>query len=149
MKKSTFTLLLVLIILGGYLFSSTKDVKSYLLFFLSKDKKILCEKVLSFLEDIKFKDFISAAKYHSLDDQKKVNIPVLIESLFHIKPEFLDIMDYKILETSLDSSGKRARIKAKSRIKVLNTSEIRTPEIIFYFHKVGDQWYMELESSLH
>lgn len=103
-----------------------------------------------FLEDIQFKDFKKAGSYHSREDRKKVDIPVLIERMFAVKPEFLDILRYEIVKVQMDSSGTRCRVKTKSVVKILNTSEIKEPEIILYFFKDPTEgWVMELESSLH
>jgi len=103
-----------------------------------------------FLEDLQFKDFQTAASYHSRDDRKTVDIPNLIERLFGIKPEFLDIMRFDIVKVQIDSTGKRARVKCHSVVKILNTSEIKEPEIMLYFRKdPAEGWVMELQSSLH
>jgi len=115
----------------------------------NKDKQILAELAINFLEDIKFKDFKKAASYHYKTDRDKVNIPQLIEEKFMIKPEFLDITKYEVKEVDLDRSGNRARVKTRTIFKVLNTSEIKEMDMIFYFHKKEDGiWYMMLESSL-
>ena len=104
----------------------------------------------SFLEDLQFKDFEKAASYHSREDRKKVNIPQLIERMFAVKPEFLDIMSYEIVKIQFDNSGKRCRVKTKTKVKILNTNEIKEPEIILYWFKdPAEGWIMELESSLH
>lgn len=112
------------------------------------DIKVVEKKVLDFMEDIQFKDFTKAATYHSPDDQKKVDIPKLLESKFHIKPEQMDLKEFNILKTSIDSTGNRARAKVKSKIHVLSTDKIRNVEMMLYFHKNDGQWFMELESSL-
>jgi hypothetical protein len=117
-------------------------------FSFSKEKNLLHNLTSSFLEDIRFKDFTKAASYHTPEDQKKVNIPNLIERIFQIKPEFLDIMKYEITSVDIDRSGNRARVKTHTTIKVLNTEEIKEPDVIFYWHKENGQWYMKLESSL-
>jgi len=148
MKKTTFVLFSTIIIISIFLFKGSNISSLNMLTFLSKDVSIVQKFALSFFEDLKFKDFDSAAKYHSLKDQKKVNIPKLIEKLFKVKPEFLDIMEYKILEISLDSSKKRARVKMKAKVNILNSGKIKNPEVILYFHKKDEKWYMELESSL-
>ena len=98
--------------------------------------------------DTQFKDFVKAATYHTPEDQEQVDIPHLIERLFKIKPEFLDIMKYEITDVDIDKSGTRARVKTHSIVKVLNTDKIEEPDIIFYWHKQDGQWYMQLESSL-
>lgn len=104
----------------------------------------------SFLEDIQFKDFKKAASYHSPDDQKTVDIPYLLERLFGIKPEQLDIMSYEIVFADLDSSGLRGRVKSLIKVKILVNSEIHDRELMLYYHRDTPQapWYMRLESSL-
>ena len=148
MKKSTIALILVILALGGYFAYDAQWGRSFFLGLFSEDQKILRETSLSFMEDIKFKDFQKAATYHSPQDQKKVNIPKLIERMFKVKPELLDVMNYQILDTSLDSSKKRGRVKVKAKVNLLNSDKIRQPEMILYFHNKDGRWYMELESSL-
>ena len=115
----------------------------------SPDAKQLEKLATKFLEDLQFKDFDKAASYHSREDRKNVNIPALIERMFQIKPEMMDIMRFEIVKVQLDSSGKRAKIKTKTTIKLLNTKEIREPEIMLYFFKdPAEGWVMELESSI-
>jgi hypothetical protein len=148
MKKSSVAFILILLVLGGYIAYDAQKGRSFFMKLFSKDRGLISDKVLSFMEDIKFKDFEKAATYHSPEDRKKVDIPNLLERLFKVKPEFLDIMEYNVLDTSLDSTGKRGRVKLKAKINLLNSDEIKTPEVIFYFHKKTGKWYMELESSL-
>jgi hypothetical protein len=104
----------------------------------------------SFLEDIQFKDFKKAASYHSPDDQKTVDIPYLLERLFGIKPEQLDIMSYEIVFADLDSSGLRGRVKSQIKVKILLNGEIQDRELMLYFSRDTPQspWFMRLESSL-
>ncbi len=149
MKKSTTAFVFVILILIAYFMLDTEQGSSVFDSIFSKDLKIVDKMANSFLEDIRFKDFDAAASYHHPEDQKKVNIPKLIESLFKIKPELLDIMEYRLLETSLDSEGKRARVKFRAKVHLLNTDKFKNPEAILYFHNKDGGWYMELESSLH
>lgn len=115
----------------------------------SADASYLEQRTLDFLEDIRFKDFEKAASYHSVEDRKTVRIPELIERIFAIKPEFLDVLRYEILAVELDRSGTRGRVKTRTVVKVLNSGEIREPEILFYWMKdPRDGWVMKLESSL-
>lgn len=149
-KTSSIIFVLIVLGLGVFFFFTTKNPGApESAIFASKDEKVVREKSLSFMEDLKYKDFQKAATYHSPEDQKKVDIPRLIERMFLVKPEQLDVMEYRILDADFDSSGQRARVKMKAKIHVLNTSEIRNPEVILYYHKKADQWYMELQSSLH
>jgi len=148
MKKSTVAFILVILVLGAYFGYNSKWGRAFFLSLLSEDHKTLNEQTLSFMEDIKFKDFKKAASYHSPEDQKKANIPRLIEKLFKVKPELLDIMEYQILDVSLDSSKKRGRVKVKAKIHMLNSDKTKHPEMILYFHHKSGKWFMELESSL-
>ena len=150
MKRST--LLLALVLLGIFLFLARDARLGGDLFsgLFSGELTELSKRSLSFMEDLRFKDFEKAASYHRPEDRERADIPRLIERLFKIKPEFLDIMDYQVLDSSLDSSGRRARVKLKAKVHLLNSDEIREPEFILYYHKDdAGQWYMELESSLH
>jgi uncharacterized protein YxeA len=148
MKKTSLILIVVLIGVGGFFAYDAKLHEKVFNHFVSGDLAVLKKQSLSFMEDIQFKDFKKAASYHSPEDRKKVNIPKLIERMFKVKPEQLDIMEYEILEKSLDSSGKRGRVKIMAKVNILNTGKIKKPEVILYYHKKGDRWFMELESSL-
>jgi hypothetical protein len=105
---------------------------------------------LSFLEDIQFKDFVNAAGYHAPDIRESVDIPYLIQRLFTVRPEALDIMDYEVVFAEIDSGGLRARVKLRVKVKILLNALIEEKEIILYFHRdsVDDPWYMKLEDSL-
>lgn len=148
MNKSTIAFILVILVVGGYFAYDAELGQSLFINLFSKDKKTVNETTLAFMEDIKFKDFKKAATYHHPDDQKEADIPKLIERLFRIKPELLDIVEYSILETSLDSSKKRAKVKLTAKVHMLNSDKIKNLEMIIYYHKKGEKWYMELESSL-
>ncbi len=150
MRKSGI-IFIILIALGAglCLFVSKYEIRlGSLLWMLNEDKGLIHELTTGFLEDIQFKDFAQAALYHTEEDQEKVNIPELIERLFQIKPEFLDIMKFEIMDVDIDRSGKRARVKTHTTVKILNTDELKEPDIIFYWHKHDGKWYMKLESSL-
>lgn len=150
MRKSGIIFLILLLIGGGiYLFVSKYEINigSFRWMF-SKEHALLRELTVSFLEDIQFKDFDTAATYHNEEDQKDVDIPKLIERLFKIKPELLDIMKFEITDVHVDSSGKRARVKTHTTVKILNTDELKEPDLVFYWQKENGQWRMKLESSL-
>lgn len=116
----------------------------------SADVKHIRERSKDFLEDLQYKDFKKAGSYHSTEDRKSVDIPVLIERLFAVKPEFLDIMRYEIKKIEIDRSGDRAKVKTQTTVKLLNTNKIKKPEIILYWRKDPKEgWVMKLESSLH
>lgn len=151
MKKSlTVFIILILIGLGLYFFVGKYQFSfGDFQFFFNSDKGKIAEMSKSFLEDIQFKDYDSAAMYHSPEDQEKADIPKLIERVFKIKPEFLDIMRYEIKDVELDQSKSRAKVRVHSVVRVLNTEKIKEPELILYWHKSDEgKWYMELHSSL-
>ena len=104
----------------------------------------------SFLEDIQFKDFKKAASYHRAEEQDQVDIPFLLERLFMIKPEQLDIMDYEIIFAKVDSSGLRARVKTRVKVKNLLRGDIQNRELMLYYFRddAKSPWHMKLESSL-
>lgn len=110
----------------------------------------LRRQTLAFWEDIQFKDFTRAATYHSPDKQGSVDIPYLLERMFLVKPEALDIMEYEIVLADIDSTGLRARVKTRLKVKELLKGEIEEREVMLYWHRasVNDPWYMELETSL-
>jgi hypothetical protein len=97
----------------------------------------------AFLEDLKFKDFADAAKYHAFADQAKVDIPRLIENTFAVKPEVLNIRDFRVTGVDLDDSGTRARTFFRSTCEILNTAHDDKPneekqvEGILYWHKLA------------
>lgn len=132
----------------------------------------------AFLTDLQYKDFEKAGMYHTLADKGKANIPKLIERLFQVKPEVLNIRDFEIVKVDLDPDGKRARTFFRSTLELLNTAEGDKPnkekqvEGILYWHKrpaaeadpaaprpapgtseaaaaAAEEWFMKLESSLH
>ncbi len=104
----------------------------------------------SFLEDVQFKDFRKAATYHRPEEQKTVDIPYLLERLFAIKPEQLDIMEYEILFAKIDSTDLRGRVKARLKIKDLLRKKLVDRQLMLYYHRdtPTSPWRMKLESSL-
>lgn len=76
-----------------------------------------------FLEDLQYKDFDKAAKYHTFADQKGVDIPKLIERLFQVKPEVLNIDNVRITKADFDDSGTRCRTFFRCDTEVLNTAQ--------------------------
>lgn len=148
MKKSTIAFIVVILALGAYFVIDAQKEGLSLLQFFSEDRKTLESLAMSFMEDIQFKDFDKAASYHHPDDRAKQDIPLLIERIFQIKPEMLDIMNFSILDTQMDSSQKRGRVKVKTKVHRLNTDDFRDVELMLYFHNQDGKWYMELESSL-
>lgn len=147
----------------GFIFACLVAVALVVLYFVSpgasgpsislgsgSDAKFVRERSIDFLEDIKFKDFAKAASYHSREDRKDVKIAYLIERIFQVKPEFLDIVRYEITKVEIDRSGERAKVVTRTVVKVLNSGEVREPELVLYWHKDPvEGWTMKLESSLH
>lgn len=145
-------LLLLVLLAGGYVGAAHLSGGAFptLGMPLGGERAVLRETVRSFLEDIQFKDFGRAASYHAPDKRDTVDIPFLLERLFLQKPESLDIMDYEIVFAKVDSTGKRARVKSRVKVKNLAKGDIRDQEFILFFHRDSPSapWHMELESSL-
>lgn len=154
MKKiiAIFTLLVVAAFALLYLSSGKADFGAASNFaqLASKDVRLLRVRTEDFLEDLQYKDFEKAASYHHSSERNQVDIPKMIERLFAIKPELLDIMRYEVKKVEIDRSGDRAKVLTHTVVKVLNSGKIREPEVIFYWHKDPKEgWVMKLESSLH
>ena len=152
MKKAVTALLVLALLLGGYLAVAhvSGGAFSTLGLVLGGSRGELRRMALSFLEDIQFKDFVSAASYHAPDIRDSVDIPFLIQRLFTVRPEALDIMDYEVVFAEIDSGGLRARVKLRVKVKLLLNALINEREVILYFERdsVDDPWYMKLEDSL-
>ena len=152
MKKVVTAVLVLCLLLGGYLVVAhvSGGAFSTLGLALGGDRGELRRLALSFLEDIQFKDFESAASYHAPDIRESVDIPFVIQRLFTVKPEALDIMDYEVVFAEIDSGGLRARVKLRVKVKLLVNELIDDREIMLYFQRdsVDDPWYMKLEDSL-
>ena len=112
------------------------------------DRHIIEHKTKRFMECVKFKEFGEAARFHNKQDQKQADIPKLIEQLFKIKPEQLDIQEYTVLFAEIDSSGELARSKTRCIVHLLNTKHVKKPEIVLYWKKERGQWYLKLRSTL-
>lgn len=147
-----WTLLVMVLLAGGYLGAAHFSGGAFptLGLPLGGERTWIRNTVRAFLEDIQFKDFDRAASYHAPDKRDSIDIPYLLERLFLQKPESLDIMDYEIVFAKIDSTGKRARAKARVKVKNLVKGDIREQELVLFFHRdsPGSPWYMELESSL-
>lgn len=78
----------------------------------------------AFMEDLQYKDFGSAARYHHELEQDRVDIGREIESLFKLDPELLDIMDYRITRSEIDSTGDRGRVLVNTRFRPLKPEAI-------------------------
>lgn len=149
MKVVVVLLALLLLAGGGYAYLQLSQLgQAPLGTLLSGDTQALVEVARSFMEDLKYKDFKASAKYSLPEQQEKYDIPMLVERLFQVKPEFLNIQNYEVTSTDFDQSGDRARVHLKADVKLLNTQEQRTPELILYFKKRDSKWFMDLASSL-
>ena len=152
MKKALTVLFLVAALLGGYLAVAhiSGGAFSTLGLALGGDRGALRRIALDFLEDVQFKDFVSAASYHAPELIETVDIPFLIQRLFAVRPEALDLMDFEVVFADLDSSGLRARVKVRLKGKLLLDERMEERELILYFYRdsVNDPWYMKLEDSL-
>ncbi len=152
MKKAVTALLVLAVLAGGYLGVAHVSGGAFWTvgLALGGDRGALRRIALSFLEDIQFKDFVSAASYHAPDTRDSVDIPFLIQRLFTVRPEALDIMDYDVVFAEIDSGGLRARVKLRVKVKLLLNAFIEEREVILYFQRdsVDDPWYMKLEDSL-
>ncbi len=152
MKKILAALLLVAALLGGYLAVAHVSGGAFwtLGLALGGDRGALRRIALDFLEDIQFKDFVSAASYHAPGLIETVDIPYLIQRLFAVRPEALDFLDYEVVFADIDSSGLRARVKMRVKVKLLLDGRIDERELVLYFYRdsIDDPWYMKLEDSL-
>ena len=152
MKRAVTALLVLALLLGGYLAVAHiyGGAFSTLGLALGGSHGELRRMALSFLEDIQFKDVVSAASYHAPDIRDGVDIPFLIQRLFMVRPEALDIIDYEIVFAEIDSGGLRARVKLRVKVKLLLNALINEREVILYFERdsVDDPWYMKLEDNL-
>ena len=152
MKKAVTALLVLSLLLGGYLVVAHVSGGAFatLGLALGGDRGALRRTALAFLEDIQFKDFESAASYHAPDVRDSVDIPFVIQRLFTVRPEALDIMDYEVVFAEIDSGGLRARVKVRVKVKLLLNALISEREVLLYFERdsVDDPWYMKLEDGL-
>ena len=145
-------LIVIVVVVAGYLGAAHLSGGAFPTFGLplGGDRGWLRSTTRTFLEDIQFKDFGRAATYHAPGKRSDVDIPYLLERLFLQKPESLDIMSYEIVFAEVDSTRKRARVKARVKVKNLVDEQIREQEMLLFYHReaVSAPWYMELESSL-
>jgi len=143
MKKLILYLVALLVVaVGGYLLS-TGMIPG-----IGGDRSILRTQSIRFFECLKFKEFTEAANFHSVEDRKDADIPNMIEDLFRIPPEYLDIQDISVLFVEIDTSGDLAKTKTRCHVKELNSAEERNHEIILYWKREGEDWNLKLRSSL-
>ena len=135
-------LLLAILITAGYL------AKEGMIPGLQTDAMVIKQQTYRFFECIKFKNFSGAAEFHNEEDRKKADIAKLMEDLFKVPPENLDFQEIDVVSSQIDSSGILGKAKTQIVVKMLNTNKIKKPELILYWKKEGDQWFLKLESSL-
>lgn len=152
MKKWLIGLGLLLALAGGYLAAAHLSGGAFPTpgLPLGGDRGELRRTSLAFWEDIQFKDFERAAGYHDPAVQDEVDIPYLIQRLFALRPEQLDLMSIEIVLAEVDSSGLRARVKTRLKVKELATGKVKEPEVMLYYHRTSRDapWFMVLEDSL-
>ena len=152
MKKVLILIVTLGVLTGGYLTVAHLSGGAFhtLGLALGGDRGALRRIAMDFLEDIQFKDFVSAAGYHAPDLVESVDIPFLLQRLFQVRPEALDVMDFDVVFADIDSSGLRARVKVRVKVKILLDERIEEREFILYFDRdsLDDPWYMKLEDSL-
>lgn len=146
MKKLALLAFIVVAVVGFFYASSEGYVGG--LSGSGEDKREIREKTIRFFECLKFKEFEEAAAFHNEEDQKDANISSMIEDLFHIPPEYLDIQDIALMYVEIDSSGILAKSKTRCHAKELNTGQEKDHEVILYWKKESDNWYLKLRSSL-
>lgn len=151
--RKTFVAFVVVLLLGGGVLGvlgAKGRLPLGVMQALGGDEAAITDIALRFLADLKFKDFAQAASYHEESLRQTVDIPYLIQRVFAVKPEFLEVMDYEVLYADVDGGGRRARVKNRIKVKTLNQGDIRDVELMLYFHRdgPGQPWHMKFEDSL-
>jgi len=142
--KKLILIVTLLVIVGGGAYVVLNGATP----FFRSDIHIVKQQTERFFECVKFKEFDEASNYHNEVDREAANIPKMIEDLFKVPPEYLDIQDIYVLFADIDSGGQLAKSKTRCVVHLLNSDEIRKPEVILYWKKEGDQWFLKLRSSL-
>ncbi len=121
MRKITLITIVALAVLGvgGYLYLEEPW---------NPDRGELRDLSESFLEDIQFKDFRTSATYHHPDERQRVDIGRAIEDLFMVDPELIDILDYRITRTEIDSTGDRGRTLVSTRFRPLKPGAMQSED---------------------
>lgn len=143
MKKLCILLLITGVIAGlGY------AVSQGLIPVLRTEQHAVREQSMRFFECIQFKEFDEAAEFHNEKDRKNSDIPKMMEDMFKMPPENMDINNIYIVATDIDSSGDLARVKLQMSVRVLNSNKRKNPEVNLFWKKENDKWYLKLKSSL-
>lgn len=132
MRKSTIALLVVALLCGAVAWVVLARP------FASAGAGVVEELATSFMEDIQFKDFRSSALYHHRLDQGRLDVGQAIEKFFKVKPEQLDIRDYRIIRVDVGSEGRRAKTLVRTRYKLLDPrgakeQELREADLMLYW----------------
>ena len=143
MKKIIF-MLFSLALIAGFGFA----VSTGLIPALRTETHLLNEKSLRFFECIKFKEFDEAAGFHNEADRKESDIPKMLEEIFHVPPENLDINNVYVVASEIDSSGVLGKVKLQMSVKVLNSGKQKNPEVNLFWKKENSLWFLKLKSSL-
>lgn len=114
------------------------------------DDQELRDKTTSFLEDLQFKDYDHAATYNDPATRGQLDIRLIVHRLFVVKPEAQDIMSYEVVFVDVDSTGLRARVKSRVKLKGLVDQRIVEREVMVFYQRatMSSPWYMRLEDSL-
>jgi len=140
--------LILVIVLGGAIGAGFLAMRGQLPG-VKTDRGDLVRKSARFLECLKFKEFGEAAAFHSPEDLKKnKDIPKLLENFFMVPHENLDIQDISIDFIEFDSTGNLAKVKTTTTVRMLNKDESRNAESMLYWKKDGDQWFLDLRTTL-
>lgn len=121
MRKITLATIgiVALLALGGFLYLSDP---------FNPERAKIEELADAFMEDITYKDFGGSARYHHRLEQDRVDIGRRLEELFLVDPEFIDIMDYRIVRSDLDSDGNRGRTLINIRFRPLKPDAVSDDE---------------------
>ena len=104
MRRSTWITLAVLALLGGGVYVFLADPFKNM-----AGGGRIDGLAKMFMEDVQFKDFRRASKYHHELERERMDIGRSIEAIFLVKPEMLDIQEYRIVRTTLSSENRRGR----------------------------------------
>ncbi len=144
MKIKVLLILILILLLGGGAYAVFTGMTPMY----QNDAHLLKKKSERFWECVKFKEFGEAAQFHHPDEQKQANIPDLIENLFKVPPEQLDIQEVYVKFAEIDSSGVLGKTKTQTTVHVLNANKTKNPEVMLYWKKLKGQWYLKLRSTL-
>lgn len=112
----------------------------------TSDKKVLRDQTRQFWEYVKFKSFDRAAEFDENEDTEET--ARLIERIFRIKPENLDLREIDVLYAEIDGSGELARTKTRLDGAVLNPAAEKTLEVMLFWERRDEKWWLKLRSSL-